>query len=332
VEFGIDKGKDMNSIGIHDPAIGTGNIGDYIISDSVERELNEVFKYNFKISFPSQEKISLISYRKINKMKYTFVGGSNLLSSNMNKRNQWKINMIDAIFINKAILIGVGWWQYQQKPNLYTRLLLKRVLNNNYIHSVRDSFTENQLKSIGITNILNTACPTTWMLTDKHCQDIPRKKAENVVTTITDYMKDFKLDKILIEILQKNYKKVFLWIQGSNDFEYFQSLKIESKVIEIIPPSLKEYDYVLENNESLDFVGTRLHAGIRALQKKKRTIVVAIDNRAIEKSKDINLKIINRNNLEYELENLINIEFTTKINLPLENIERWKKQFKKDIE
>jgi len=306
------KEINMKNIGIHDPSIGSGNIGDYIISDSVERELNNLFKYNFKIFFPSQEKISLISYRKIYKMQYTFVGGSNLLSSNMNKRNQWKINIVDALFIKNAILMGVGWWQYQGKPNFYTKLLLKRVLHQDYIHSVRDSFTEKQLKSIGINNIINTACPTTWMLTSNHCKKIPIHKADNVVVTITDYMRDDIIDKKMIGILQKNYQRVFLWIQGSMDFEYYKTLNIEGK-IELIPPTLKAYDEILMNIDSLDFVGTRLHAGIRALQKKIRTIVIAIDNRAIEKSKDINLKIIERSKLENDLENLIHSEFTTEI-------------------
>ncbi len=316
----------MNSIGIHDPSVGTGNIGDYIIADSIERELNDIFKYNFKIYFPSQEKLSLISYKKIYKMKYTFVGGSNLLSSNMNKRNQWKINLVDAIFIKNAILLGVGWWQYQMKPNFYTKYLLKRVLNKDYLHSVRDSFTESQLKSIGISNVINTACPTTWNLTETHCDKIPNKKADNVVFTLTDYMKDEKADKELIQILVKNYKNVYFWIQGSNDLNYFNSINTTEN-IELISPTLAAYDHILTNTKSLDFVGTRLHAGIRALQKHIRTIVVAIDNRAIEKSKDINLKIILRDEIDKKLETMINEEFSTDIKLPLENIEKWKKQF-----
>lgn len=315
------------NIGIFDPSVGTGNMGDYIIMDSVNRELNELFQYEFKINFPSQEKISLISYKKISKMNMTFVGGTNLLSSNMNKKNQWKINLFDGIFINNAILLGVGWWQYQNKPNLYTRQLLRRVLHDNYIHSVRDSFTEKQLKSIGITNVLNTACPTTWSLTKQHCKQIPTRKAENVIFTITDYMKDSHADKALIDLLLKNYENVYFWLQGSNDLEYFRSLNINNKKINIVPPTLNAYDNILDNVKSLDFVGTRLHAGIRALQKKVRAIIVAVDNRAIEKSKDINLKIILRDDIENKLESMIQENFKTEIKLPINNIITWKKQF-----
>lgn len=314
------------NIGIFEPAIGTANMGDYIIADSINRELLEIFPYDFKIFFPSHEKISLISYKKIVKMKFTFVGGSNLLSSNMNKRNQWKINLIDALFIKNAILFGVGWWQYQNKPNFYTKMLLKRVLKSDYIHSVRDSFTEKQLLSIGITNVINTACPTTWTLTENHCKLIPKKKSDSVVFTLTDYMKDKVYDNKLIEILEKNYNNIYFWIQGSEDLVYLKSISSNEK-IKLIAPSLAEYDKVLMNSEGIDYIGTRLHAGIRALQKKVRTIIIAIDNRATEKSKDINLKIIQRNNIEEKLDSLINEEFETKIKLPLEKINKWKAQF-----
>lgn len=314
------------NIGIFEPAIGTENMGDYIIADSVKRELNDIFPRDFKIFFPSQEKLSLISYKKIYKMKYTFVGGSNLLSSNMNKRNQWKINLIDSIFINNAILMGVGWWQYQEKPNIYTRFLFNRVFNKDYIHSVRDSFTEKQLNSIGITNVINTACPTTWTLTKEHCKDIPIKKAENVVFTLTDYMEDEETDKKLIEILIKNYKNIYFWIQGSRDNTYINKIYKGNDII-FIPPTLEDYDKILENTTSLDYVGTRLHAGIRALQKRVRTLIIAIDNRAIEKSKDINLKILKRNEIENKLEDIINGDIMTKIEIPTENIKIWKNQF-----
>ena len=51
-------------------------------------------------------------------------------------------------------------------------------------------------------------------------------------------------------------------------------------------------------SENIDYVGTRLHAGIRALQHKKRTIIIGIDNRAIEKAKDFNLTVIDRKNIK----------------------------------
>src|SRR5690606_10235922 len=100
-----------------------------------------------------------------------------------------------------VILLGVGWRNYQQKPNFYTRKLLKNLLNEEYLHSVRDSYTEKKLKDEGFQNVINTACPTMWQLTPGHCEQIPKKKQEKVVFTLTDYSKDPQNDRFLIDTL-----------------------------------------------------------------------------------------------------------------------------------
>ena len=144
--------------------------------------------------------------------------------------------------------------------------------------------------------------------------------------TLTDYMEDIEADKKMIKILLSNYKKVYFWIQGSNDIQYISKIYKGNDIV-LVPPTLEAYDKILESTKSLDYVGTRLHAGIRALQKKVRTIVVAIDNRALEKSQDINLNIVKRIDIANKLENIINNDVITNIKLPLENIKIWKNQF-----
>lgn len=317
----------MKKITIFDTSLVSENIGDFIIMDSVNRELKELFRNDMIFYSLTHDKISKASYR-LNKISdYSFIGGTNLLSSNMNNYNQWKINLIDSIFLKNIVLMGVGWWQYQKQPNLYTKVLLKKVLNKDIIHSVRDSQCEGMLKTIGINNVINTGCMTMWQLTKEHCKKIPKIKSENVVFTLTDYNKDIKLDQKLINILNKNYEKVYFWPQGSGDLEYLKSIKNINN-IEILGGNLSSYDRLLENEDiSLDFVGTRLHAGIRALQKKRRTIILGIDNRAKEKSKDFNLKVLNREDMEY-LENLIISSFDTEIRINEKNINIWKNQFK----
>ena len=69
-----------------------------------------------------------------------------------------------------------------------------------------------------------------------------------------------------------------------------------------------------------------MHAGIRALQKKKRTIILAVDHRALEKKKDFQLTVLDRNDIHL-LEGMIDDRFKTDIQLPLENIQAWKNQF-----
>lgn len=315
----------MKKITLLDTAICTENMGDKIIMDSANRVIKETFNDSFYVHLPTHDKIGRMSYKHIKTSDFIFACGTNMLSSNMNRYNQWKINLIDSIFLDKAILLGVGWWQYQEKPNQYTRLLLKRVLHPEILHSVRDNYTFNMLRSIGIENVINTSCPTMWDLTPEHCDEIPKKKGNKAIITLTNYNQDFLLDKKFVDIVNENYDKVYYWVQAYEDLPYLKD-KLKITNFEIVPPTLEALDKVFKENEDLDYIGTRLHAGIRALQFKRRSIILGIDNRATEKSKDFNLKVLNRKNIE-ELNNLINSEFKTDINIPLENINKWKSQF-----
>ncbi len=120
-------------------------------------------------------------------------------------------------------------------------------------------------------------------------------------------------DKKVLDILFENYEEVYYWIQGDTDYDYIKELGLESKV-NIIYSDLNEYTNFLKNN-NCDYVGTRLHGGI-----------LAIDNRATEKHKDFNLPVIKREKLD-ELDNRINSKFSTEIVIPLDRINKWKKQF-----
>ena len=89
---------------------------------------------------------------------------------------------------------------------------------------------------------------------------------------------------------------------------------------------MESYDKIL-NLKDVDYVGTRLHAGIRALSKGHRTIVISIDNRAKNIGKDTGLPVIEREDIEVLLQEKINSEFVTDIRMPINNIKKWKKQF-----
>lgn len=314
-------------ITLFDPGVTTTNIGDEIISSAVRAQLESVFKYEQFYKVSSHNYTSLRTFLKIRKSKYKFVGGSNLLSPNLFRYRQWKLNFRDVISFNDCLLVGVGWQQYSDFIEPLTSRIYKKVLSNNYLHSVRDEYTLSKLKSIGINNVINTACATMWNLDEKHCNSIQTKKARDVIFTLTDYAKDPKNDVYLINTLINNYKNVYFWIQGIKDYEYINTLGINLNNVIIVPPSLSAYDAILEADHSIDFIGTRLHAGIRALQKKVRTLIVGVDNRAIEKQKDFNIDVIKRENLVNDLEALIVKDRPTNINIPVENIKRFKEQF-----
>lgn len=317
---------DQKKIVLYNPAISSLNMGDHIIFDGAYRQLEDILNSAFIVEISTHLPVS--GYLRHTKdFDYKFVCGSNLLRGKMNRLfRQWDINIFNAENIGPCVLVGAGWWQYGDEPNYYTKKLYKKVLTSDLYHSVRDSYTEIQMKKMGFDNVINTGCPTMWDLTKEHCLGIPNDKSEDVVCTITDYNRDLIRDKKMLEILCNDYKNVYLWIQGTKDYEYFKELNYNNDKIQLVLPNLKSYDAILEKN--IDYVGTRLHAGIRALQKGRRTIIIAIDNRAIEKEKDFNLKCISRDKIE-ELSNLINSSFSTEINIPIENIKRWKNQFLK---
>lgn len=285
--------------------------------------LSSLFDDTLFINIQTHDKISNNSYNYMNQSLYRIVGGTNLLSSNMNRYNQWKVTMWDSLFISDIILLGVGWWQYQKPPNSYTRILYRRLLSKNHLHSVRDAYTEKMLKSTGIENVVNTSCPTMWLLSKSHCSGIPRHKSRNVILTFTEYNQNPDHDARVFKILSDNYDCIYFWPQQPRDYLYMKSLGGER--VTYLHPSVDSLDAVLIQKD-VDYIGTRLHAGIRALQYKRRAIILSVDNRALEIAKDTNLPVFPREDTG-ELRKWISRPYATDVTLPEENIRRWKEQF-----
>ena len=313
--------------GILNPGIGTSNLGDLIIYDSIYKNLREIFIDDLFTNFPTQLHTAYDTQILMSQKNLLFVSGTNLLSSNLEEKYQWKIDLTYRKFLkNKVILFGAGWWQYQGKINNYTKKIYKAVFNKELLHSVRDNYTAEKLKTIGIDNVVNTSCPTLWEITPEKSKSIPREKSSLVVTTLTFYHKNYALDYRMLKILSNNYKKIYLWIQGLNDAQYFKELNKGLSNIMLLPPTLEAFDDVLENKD-VDYIGTRLHAGIRALQKNRRTLILAVDNRAFEIGKDVHLNVIKREDVE-EILQFINRKYETRIELPLDNIKMFKESLR----
>jgi polysaccharide pyruvyl transferase WcaK-like protein len=194
------------------------NLGDLIIQAAVSKELGKLFENAEIVRYSSHQPLSRAHLEVIEGCSLVVIGGTNLLSSNMfdiQPNNppgtgricrQWKITLYDALRLKNVLLLGVGWWQYQRPPGPFTRLFLRSVLSRDRLHSVRDGYTEAMLRSIGINNVINTACPTMWPLHDMDMADFPNEKAENVLVMITDYTKAFESDRKLFQTLAAKYK------------------------------------------------------------------------------------------------------------------------------
>ena len=319
---------------LFDTSIGSQNMGDYIICDSAEKELNNILEGDFLVKCPTHTPV-LHSYQKISvnplykyckDATYKFVEGTNIMQLSMILRawTIWNINIFNCKPYENCILVGVGIHPNRKNMDWYTKLLYKKILSKHYIHSTRDERTKKLLEDLGLKAI-NTGCPTLWRLNKEFCKDIPSEKAENVVFTLTDYCKDKEKDQELINILVKSYKKVYFWIQGSEDFEYFNSFE-NIKNIELINPNLPSYEKILKQG-NIDYVGTRLHAGIYAMQHKIRSIIIAIDNRTRDMKKNYNLNSIEREDISM-LDEIINSEILTDIQINEMAISQWKNQFK----
>lgn len=315
----------MKKIIRYNPTLTTLNMGDFIIYDSILNQMGAIFKDAFNVDVSTHLPISYSFTRLLENADYKFVCGTNLLCGRLNwLYRPWDINIFNAKKLGPAILIGAGWWQYNSNPNHYTKSVYKKILSREYMHSVRDNYTKQMLNSIGFDNVICTACPTMWSLTKEHCKQIPTKKAANVVTTITDYNKDADKDREMLNILLNEYETVYLWLQGVYDYNYIKDLELENKV-KLIPPTLSEYDNILSTGD-VDYIGTRLHGGVRALQKKVRSIIIGVDNRAQEKKKDFNINVLDRNDIK-DLKDMIYSDIRSDITIPTEEINRWKAQF-----
>lgn len=324
-----DKKENVKRIMLFDTSIASDNQGDRIILKYCNEILNGMFPDAYYINVPTHEKISKVSYRWNKETDFSIVCGTNLLRGDSLVKKQWKISLLDANKLNNICLLGVSWNGESEKNgiHLYAKLMYKKLLKSNFIHSVRDNYTKEKLESIGITNVINTACPTMWNLSEELCKGIPHKKAQNVITTVTNYRQDRIRDRIMLDALAKSYDTVYIWAQSMRDVNYIKQICDVSRV-KMICGGVERYSEVLENCVSLDYVGTRLHAGIHALNYQKRTIVIAVDERAKNIASDTNLPIFCRDELtENKMEENIMNEFETNIRIPHENINKWKQQF-----
>ena len=321
------------SIFLFDPGIedhagtSSSNLGDLIIQEAVNRELTAVFPRESILhvttqAFPLPEHV-----RQARGSDFIFVGGTNLLTAKMNEYRQWKITPYQALRLQKTVLLGVGWWQYQEKPNLYTMLLLKAALSGKWMHSARDKYTQSKLHEVGFRNVINTGCPTTWPLADLPRDRIPRSKARNALVCLTDYLKAPESDLQLLKTLIANYETVWAWPQGRTDAAYFAELGLP---VRLLDHSMASFRGFLDSGIDVDYVGTRLHGGIQCLLSGKRSLILEIDNRAKEMARDIHLPTAARADLE-AIRRWTQGPTETNIEIDKQAIAQWKEQFRNVI-
>lgn len=324
----------MESIVLFDPSIRSLNLGDHIIMDSAERELSEITRGRFTLKCATHAPaVTFYQNTRLNprmrfydEAKYKFVCGSNLLWRRLSiPRPTFNINPFNCMPYEGCILLGVGTDSGKKEMDSYTRRLYCKVLSSEYIHSTRDNKTKSIVESLGFKAI-NTGCPTMWRFTEEFCSEIPTSKAESVIFTLTDYNRDVERDREMIQILRRNYRCVSMWLQGAFDEEYLNELG-EYDNIHLIGPSLSDFDQALSSAD-VDYVGTRLHAGMFALQHKRRSIILIVDERVRSMKDSYGINCLEREAID-ALDDLINSDVPTHMNINEEAISIWLSQFEK---
>lgn len=321
----------MKNIVLFDTSVGTTNKGDDIIMNSAVQGLSEILDSNFVVNIPTH--ITPFSWfqtkywwkaKWVKEADMKFICGTNLLWNTLFRPvNDLNINILNCDPLCNSVLVGVGNSLLDKKIDWYTKRIYDKVLSHDYIHSTRDDETTEMLVKLGF-KATTTGCVTLWGLTPKHCATIPSMKADEVVFTLTGPQRDDKRDQLMVDILKKNYSKRYFYVQTIWDMDYFRTLNGLDDV-EIISPDLKSYGTFLESHD-VDYVGTRLHGGVFAMQHGKRSIIITIDNRARNINKVSNLNSLERNKIN-ELDDLINSTIITNITMDYNKLNRWKNQF-----
>lgn len=324
----------MEKILLLDTSIGTTNLGDEIIMECCRKELAPLLNTYFSITLPThiapfhwyQVLRNSYAVQRFSNCRYKFACGSNLLIPKLlTHYPQWNINLFNYLPLKGTVLLGVGAGaEAQGKIGRYTKYIYSHMLNRELYHSLRDERSKIYAERLGLKAI-NTGCVTMWMLTPEHCKQIPTRKSDKVIFTLTASSKINPKDQELIDILMDNYHWVYFWPQGGDDYDYFCKLRRINR-IQVLPPTKEAYDKYLTENDT-DYVGTRLHGGVYAMRHKRRSIIIAIDERARAINEDTHISCIDQSKITTDLALMINSKLTTDIQMPFDEIKRWKAQF-----
>lgn len=310
-----------------DPSLDSYNLGDSIISYYCRSILADYLDCNALMSVQTHQVCEKQQQKRLSHTKNKIVFGTNIISPQIEQYSIWSLPK-SLLGYRGAIAMGVGLGHHSESASSMSAFVYRHIFSSAGIHSVRDSNTEALFHQAGIHNVVNTGCPTLWKLTPEHCLSIPSTKAESVVATITDYDRNPEMDAAMLSILQEEYSHVYVWIQGADDLKYLETL-IDLSSVEIIEYSVNAYTSIL-TSKRVDYVGTRLHGGIHALNCGVRSLVISIDNRAEEMSRDFALPVIPRESVPNTLRNWINGDQKTELQLPWDNIAYWKSQFEEN--
>ena len=285
------------TVALLDTSVGSGNLGDQIIMDAVEQHVLPLFSDAFVVRVPTHDRPGRPARALLRASSLAIVGGTSMFGARMWYRPNWALGPRSTAQLPPTLFVGVGWNAQTNGPpgrgrlerawiDPYSKWMVRRASASSFPHSVRDAMTGRQLARLGVTNWRVTGCPTTWSLTPEHCREIPTTPGPRAVLTFNYGHPDEQRDRAILRVVRDVYPEVVVWPQAVEDIAYARSI---DRSLVIARPSLREFDAILASG--YDYVGLRLHGGIRALQHGRRTTIVVVDNRAREMGRDWSLPV-----------------------------------------
>ena len=314
------------------------NLGDVVIFRAIARCLELLFPGEEICRISSHEPLEESHYAQIEASRMLFLGGSNLLSSDVLAYNQWNFTTerrdYESPRFQNAVLLGIGWWQYQHSPTPFTADFYRRVLSGSALHSVRDSYTAARLNDAAIPNAVCTGCPSMWSL-DGVVSDRAASWTEDCLAMITDYYQNPADDDQFLRLALEHFSgTLFVFPQGVGDVDYLRSLPVyrnKQRRFHVLDHSLEKLETFLDERR-VTYVGTRLHGGIVAMNNGVPSLILAVDNRAAEMARDFRLPVVKRGDKAAIKAWLRGTHSFPAISVPRSDVLRWCGQFAADAD
>lgn len=273
-------------VGVLAPWAATNNLGDYVIGDAC---VSALWDHGIAVSeaYPTHIRPPLRHLRRAVRRQHLVLAGTNALDARMESNLRfWVTPDLAACYRHKVILMGVGWGTYNTRITKYSRWVIEQLLDPEALHSVRDSFTGRVLSALGY-RVEVTGCPSTWGL---HLPGPDPERPSRAIATFTHSNRpDPRRDSQWLAELADLFDEWSVQPMEFSDVAYALELGVPAS--RILPVSLQSFNHHLSTSP-VTVVGTRLHAGIRALQFGRQAVIIAIDNRAREMAADFRLPVV----------------------------------------
>ncbi|WP_291297975.1 polysaccharide pyruvyl transferase family protein [Elioraea sp.] len=307
-------------LAVIDPSLATDNLGDEVIYQAVEAALLDLFPAAFIHRIASHEALSDRSHKVLRAADMTFVAGSNLLPPDW---AQWRLTLADSMFIDNLVIFGAGWQNDVTQLNRENTKIMRRAFHRTALHAVRDKPAVDNLATLGL-RVVNASCPTLWALDAAATARIPVTRAPEAVVTVTAYRNRPAEDAAFLRLVTESYRKVWFYPQMEDDIPHLE--RIGFGHLPRIRATTAAFTRFLAENE-VDYIGSRLHGGIRALQTGKRSLILQVDNRARDIAAHTGLPSARLDD-PAGIRRWIETPAPTVLRLPEAEIAAWKAQFR----